>query len=185
MKKIILAAMISCLFYSMTAAQVTELESWSLAQGAAVSQDRRVTDPETGITIPYRLFMPDNFDPTKKYPVVLCLHGNGSRGTNNWHNLWYSDWMQPAVQDVYPSIIIVPHGDAGWVDGSFSGWDLDSVGTNYYMVPVQHLMERFYEKDFVDRGRFYVWGASKGGMGTWWFTLVNNDIIAASLPMEG
>jgi len=48
MKKIFLAAVISCLFYSMTAAQVTELESWSLSQGAAVSQDRRVTDPETG-----------------------------------------------------------------------------------------------------------------------------------------
>ena len=28
-------------------------------------------------SMPYRLFIPDNYDPAKKYPMVLFLHGAG------------------------------------------------------------------------------------------------------------
>ena len=36
-----------------------------------------------GLALPYRLFIPANYDPTRKYPLVLFMHGGGERGTDN------------------------------------------------------------------------------------------------------
>ena len=33
--------------------------------------------------IPYRLYVPENYDKHKKYPLVLYLHGGGGRGDDN------------------------------------------------------------------------------------------------------
>src|SRR5260221_13807474 len=34
-------------------------------------------------TMPYRILFPENYDRTKKYPLVLFLHGAGERGNDN------------------------------------------------------------------------------------------------------
>src|SRR5688500_16061382 len=34
-------------------------------------------------TIDYRVYIPVDYDPTKKYPVILYLHGRGARGNDN------------------------------------------------------------------------------------------------------
>ena len=36
-----------------------------------------------GTTRKYRLHVPENFEPGKKYPMVLWLHGAGERGDDN------------------------------------------------------------------------------------------------------
>ncbi|MFN2439957.1 MAG: phospholipase, partial [Chitinophagaceae bacterium] len=36
-----------------------------------------------GDTMPYRLLLPENYDPAKKYPLILFLHGAGERGNDN------------------------------------------------------------------------------------------------------
>ena len=44
--------------------------------------EKRVYTLDT-TTLPYRLFIPENYDPLKSYPLVLCLHGSGEIGTDN------------------------------------------------------------------------------------------------------
>jgi len=34
-------------------------------------------------TIPYRLFIPEDYDSAKTHPLILSLHGAGERGTDN------------------------------------------------------------------------------------------------------
>ncbi len=34
-------------------------------------------------TLLYRMLLPENFDPQKKYPVLIFLHGAGERGNDN------------------------------------------------------------------------------------------------------
>ncbi|MBN1601145.1 MAG: hypothetical protein JW915_06025 [Chitinispirillaceae bacterium] len=34
-------------------------------------------------TVKYRLFVPKNYDPTEKYPLVVTMHGVGERGNDN------------------------------------------------------------------------------------------------------
>ncbi len=34
-------------------------------------------------TLPYRILLPLNYDASKKYPLILVLHGAGERGNDN------------------------------------------------------------------------------------------------------
>ena len=42
-------------------------------------QQLEYVDKETGVTVPYCLYVPSNYDDTKEYPVVFALHGSGQR----------------------------------------------------------------------------------------------------------
>ena len=43
----------------------------------------RIFKGQDGRTLPYRVLKPAGYDPAKKYPLVLCLHGAGGRGQDN------------------------------------------------------------------------------------------------------
>lgn len=40
-------------------------------------------DSRFSFKMPYRLFIPGNYDPNKSYPLLLALHGMGLRGDDN------------------------------------------------------------------------------------------------------
>lgn len=69
-------------------------------------------DPETGVEIPYRLFVPKDVNPDRKYPLVVFLHGAGERGTDNYlqvaGNRGAVVWAQPRYQVVHPCFVLAP-----------------------------------------------------------------------------
>ena len=48
-----------------------------------------------GTTLPYRLFVPQNYDTTQVYPLVLALHGAGERGNDNLIHIQVRVWQPP------------------------------------------------------------------------------------------
>jgi len=63
-----------------------------------------------GDILPYRILYPENFDPTKKYPLVMILHGAGERGNNNKSQLVYGAklFLEPENRQKFPAIVVFP-----------------------------------------------------------------------------
>lgn len=48
---------------------------------------------ENGTTLPYNLFVPKDYDKTKKYPLVLFMHDGTVTGTDPWPP-WIRVWAR-------------------------------------------------------------------------------------------
>ena len=64
-----------------------------------------------GQAIPYRLFVPEDYSPLKKYPFQLHLHGGGLRGSDNLMQLkgdHKQTQMLLAYQKKEPFVFVIP-----------------------------------------------------------------------------
>ena len=83
-----------------------------------------------GTTIPYRLFVPEQYDSAQVYPMALALHGSGERGSDNSVHVrtWRlaTAWADPVNQTNYPCFVVAPqcpHGRAWTYAGRSSAGD--------------------------------------------------------------
>lgn len=79
-----------------------------------------------GATLLYRLYVPENNDEKKKYPLVLYLHGGGGRGNDNRKqidggNAYLIDLFTGAdTQARYLSFVVAPQSPMeGWIEQDF------------------------------------------------------------------
>ena len=154
----------------------------------------------------YYLFVPQNYDPNRKYPLVLLLHGGGEKSqTSNtaeqnaqvllsdpyaW--VWSADYNAPGnphIQQHWPSFIVVPQLSASqsWVNvpawrGSYSQPVQPSVGL---LVAKEILDALQNEYTGIDANRLYVTGLSIGGYGTWDAIERWPGYFAAAAPVAG
>lgn len=121
-----------------------------------------------GTQIPFHLFVPEKYEPAKKYPIVLCLHGIGERGDDDLavrKNSIATVWARDTNQNKYPCLILVPQCPLSgqWVysreiEGEPIGKELRTV------ISILDSITRAYS---VDTSRIYITGLSMGGFGTW------------------
>src|ERR1041384_8344584 len=102
--------------------------SISLLVAAASAQHEsvlqaRVFKNQRGGTMPYRLFVPKNYDGHSQFPLVLYLHGGGGLGTDNLKQIQTGNaitlgvFLEPDNQTKYPCFILAPQShDEGWID---------------------------------------------------------------------
>lgn len=145
----------------------------------------------TGDTMLYRLFLPPAYDSTKVYPLLLSLHGAGSRGNDNTKQLrpWVAGWMDDEVQHVHPCLILMPQCpkkqqwvNVPWKNGSYAFKDTP-ISTPMQLA--KEIMDKVTEEYTVDKQRIYVMGPSMGGYGTWNFVMRYPELIAAAVPICG
>ena len=145
-------------------------------------------------TLNYRILKPLDYDPNKKYPVHLFLHGSGERGSNNTSQLMYVDrlFLQKENRENYKSWIILPQCPTNdrWPSlSSDSEWNNNFENKitrpNKSLKLVMELMDRFIEKKQVNKQKVYVSGLSMGGMGTFEILFRRPNMFAAATPICG
>ena len=120
----------------------------------------------------YLVYYPEGFQPEKKYPLVIFLHGAGSRGeTADRLKKNFSLSCIRKRKDERQFIILAPH--------------CKGVTWNEWMTPLLHLVEQFRELNYVDDTRIHLTGNSMGGFGTWALASLRPDWFASAMPVAG
>ena len=140
--------------------------------------------------LPYRIYIPFNYDPHKRYPLLLNLHGAGLRGDDNQKHLKFIDYaMKVAELGISDAIILFPQcsTDEKWVDTAWSlgSYSLDNTPESNELKAVMELIGQLQENYSVDESRIYAMGFSMGGYGTWNLLMNHPDVFAAGIPMCG
>ncbi len=138
-------------------------------------------DAKNGNRLPYTIYFPDGYTPSKKYPVLLYLHGAGSLGTDNQSHLGSVEIMFRHNADfMSQAIVVCPQTPEWWnLDREAYG---DQKGT---LGSVLHLLEAIQNAYSCDSDRIYVTGLSMGGYATWEILEHYGEIFAAGAPLCG
>ncbi|MBE6728878.1 MAG: hypothetical protein E7568_01435 [Ruminococcaceae bacterium] len=138
-------------------------------------------DSQNGNVIPYRLYVPVNYDSSKKYPIVLFLHGAGEIGSDNEKHVGNAKKMFMNNADLMcEAIVVCPQTYEWWnLDREYPG---DQKGT---LGSVLHLLTEIQKTYSCDRNRIYVTGLSMGGYATWNLLSEYGHIFAAGMPVCG
>ncbi len=127
-----------------------------------------------GKTYQYRVFLPKNRDPNKKFPVMLYLHGSGSRGQDNREQAWAFDSAIGSVKDKVDFIVVLPQcrGDLAWISDEMS---------KYALATLDETVKEFNG----DPDRVYLAGFSLGAHGVWRIASANPGKFTALMPVSG
>ncbi len=124
-----------------------------------------------------RAYLPGGYDPAKKWPVVVKLHGYNPANPE-YVRWWAADSRHHALADVEYNghqgiIYIEPHGRANVTYLGIGDQDV---------VRAIRLAKEYFN---VDEDRVYLSGDSMGGWGTWNVAERHPDLFAAIAPIFG
>ena len=149
-----------------------------------------------GKTLSYRILLPENYDKTKKYPVVLFLHGSGERGSDNEKQLTHGAklFIADSNRKSFPAIVIFPQcpSDSSWSSVKFDrsktplSFSFDyTMAQTWAMKAVINLLKQVSSEEGADQSRIYITGLSMGGFGTFEAVYQYPNIFAAAMPICG
>ncbi len=129
--------------------------------------------------LPYAFYGGKDLDGSKKYPLIISLHGKSDNNENGKQIGFAKKFAAEANYAQRPCLILAPlcYQPFG---GTGGGWD-DAPGTE-----ALDLVEKLVKKlPAVDPDRVYVIGYSMGGFGTWHFLKSEPRLFAAGIPIAG
>lgn len=140
-------------------------------------------DPN-GCEIAYSLFIPDNYDPAKKYPLVTYWHGGPEKGNDNVRSMLFTQcaikWATDAEQAKHPAFVLCPQcpHDSDWVDpDTYQRTDTFDAVCNILF----HILDTYS----IDETRIYNTGFSMGAMCAWDTTKRYPHLFAATVIYVG
>jgi len=143
-----------------------------------------------GYTLPYRLLLPQGYDPQRRYPLILFLHGISECGRDNRRPVaWLGEaFMQPSLRAAHPCFVLVPQCPPleDWAGDNF-------VASRYRMYAeetpslraTRALIAALARQYPIDRRRLYATGFSMGASGVWDLLGRHPGLFAAAIPVAG
>jgi predicted peptidase len=149
-----------------------------------------------GKTLPYRILYPANYDKSKKYPLILFLHGAGERGNDNEKQLTHGAklFLTEENKKNFPAIIVFPQcpEESSWaatkIDRTTQPYKIEfdyTAEANWPLVAANELVKKLSDEESADKSRVYITGLSMGGMGTFESVYRYPGLYAAALPICG
>jgi predicted peptidase len=140
-------------------------------------------------TLPYRLLLPQNYNPKIKYPMVVWLHGSGEVGNDNAKQLdnGAEVFVNPSVRGQYPAIVLVPQcpSDDRWSNMSSA---FSSTEDRMAAAPTRTAQSTFELITAIRKAynisSIRIVGLSMGGFGAWDWIVRRPDLFSKALPMS-
>jgi len=126
-----------------------------------------------GKLAPYRVYVPTSYSASKKYPLVVLLHGAGG-DEGDFIDAYQKLWPKLAEERGY--ILASVSGR-----GPLTGYSKETGGEQD-VLDVTELVKSRYS---IDPKRIYLGGHSMGGGGTWRLGLMYSDRWAGLIPIAG
>lgn len=127
-----------------------------------------------GVQHKYQVFLPENYDPSENWPVILFLHGAGERGDDGLKQTQVGLGRAIRLQSQrWPAIAIFPQvpGNESW----------QGIAGDVAMAALDATIEEFA----ADESRVYLTGLSLGGNGTWYLGYEHTERFAAMVAVCG
>src|ERR1700675_3233113 len=128
-----------------------------------------------GVTYKYQVFIPDNWTPRQKWPVILFLHGSGERADDGLQQTDTGIGTAIRVDRTrIPAIVVMPQcrKNLWWVEPPMADLAIKSL-------------EAATKEFHGDTKRTYLTGLSMGGYGTWHLAGKYPGRFAAIVPICG
>ena len=119
----------------------------------------------------YAVRLPDDYVAGNTYPVLLFLHGAGTRGSDIKNITGHSFMKRPDKMPNFPFVVVAPlcHENT-WFD-------------------LFETLKRFVlfvaSQGYADKKRIYLTGNSMGGYGSWQLAMSLPQLFAAMIPVCG
>lgn len=154
--------------------RLTEVNADVLAGKVLGAQEAIWYPSKDGLRVQGWIVKPPDFDPSKKYPLMLEIHG----GPHAMYNVGWSFARQEHAANGFVVLYTNPRGSTGYgsafgnaIKNAYPGKDFDDL-----MAGVDQVLGRGY----VDPARLYVFGCSGGGVLTSWIVGHTDRFAAAS-----
>lgn len=117
----------------------------------------------------YALYVPENYTPSRRWPVIVCLHGAYGHGHEY---LW--TWLRVARS--HGCVILAPKSFGPTWSLTNPAVDIDSI---------QAMLAALTARYQIDAGRIYLSGLSDGGSFAYVFGLSCPSLVAGVAPIAG
>ena len=120
----------------------------------------------------YLLYLPDEYaqDSTKRWPLLLFLHGSGERGVDLNKVKTHGPPKLAAQGKKFPFLVVSPQAVPN------GGWQAETL---------YQLLGSIKKQYRVDADRIWLTGLSMGGYGTWDLAMKHPEEFAAIVPICG
>ena len=144
-------------------------------------EQRTFTDPDTGSTLEYSLYIPDGYDGSAEYPLLMFIPDSTGSGKSAKELVeqYYGAavWVTEEDQTKHPSFVVVPAFTETVVNDD---WEVsDQVET------AVRLLQELRDTYRIDADRVYTTGQSMGCMTSLYLNSKYPDLFTASMFVSG
>ncbi len=130
---------------------------------------------------PAVVYVPDGYDPDRRWPLVVFLHGMGERGSDGWRQTEVG--IGKAIRwnpQRFPCLVLMPQCSESTTWSSANNRH-GAPASEHIDAAIEYVLDRFS----IDEDRVSLTGLSMGGYGTFAYGAENIERFSALMPICG